>query len=198
MRRSTVVMLLLLVVVAALYWYMQQPENVIERVLQPTPTATKADLGYIIAPEKGQPTRIVIEPAQGSPITLDKTSGIWLLTTPEKNGPADPNSVDLAATGLTALRILSKIEPAPPLSQIGLEPPAYRVSVTMSDGSKVDFHVGAKTVTQSGYYIRTADGNLVVTAAYNIDSLLKLAGEPPFLQTATPTPDSTPQATPTP
>ncbi len=91
---------------------------------------------------------------------------------------------------------MSKIEPAPPLESIGLGAPAYRVSVTMSNGSKVDFHIGAKTVTQSGYYLRTADGNLVVTAAYNIDSLIELTSQPPFLQTATP--EATPQASPTP
>lgn len=214
MRRSTVVMLVLLAILAGLYWYMQQPENVIERAIQPSPTSTKADLGSIIAPEKGQATRIVIEPAEGGPtLTLDKASGIWLLATAGASAPADPNAADLAASGLTALRILGKIEPIPDLAAIALDPPAYRVSVTMSDGSQVDFHIGAKTVTQSGYYIRAADGNLYVVAAYNIDSLLKLVSEPPFLQTATPSPlpitetplpsdtpepSATPQPTPTP
>lgn len=196
MRRSTMVMLLLLGVIAGLYWYMQQPENLIQRAFQPTPTPTKADLGYVIPPEAGQPTRIVLEAASGNSLTLDKTSGIWLLSAAGVSGPADPNKTDLAVSGLTSLRILSKIEPAPPLDSIGLEPPAYRVSVTMSNGSKVDFHIGAKTVTQSGYYLRTADGNLVVTAAYNIEALIKLTDEPPFLQTATP--EATPQPSPMP
>ncbi|PWH14614.1 MAG: hypothetical protein DDG60_07625 [Anaerolineae bacterium] len=190
MRRSTVVMIVLLVVLAGLYWYMQQPENLIARTLQPTPTATRIEWGNIISPEKGQPTRIVIESAEGQALTLDKSSGIWFLTVGGTSGPADPNKVESVVAGLTTLRILSNIQPAPELTSIALEPPAYRVSVTMSDGSTVDFHIGSKTVIQSGYYVRTADGNLYVTAAYNIDALLNLMTTPPFLQTATPSPQS--------
>lgn len=213
MRRSTVVMLVILAILSGLYWYMQQPDNLIERAIQPTPTATRVELGNIIAPEKGQPTRIFIEKADGNSITLDKTSGIWLLTTAENSGPADPNAVDLAASDLTNLRILSKIEPAPEPASVSLSPPNYRFSLLMADGSQVNFNVGAKTITQSGYYIQTADGSVYVVAAYGIDSLVMLVLVPPYLQTptpsplpatetpipsATPEPAATPQVTPTP
>ncbi len=188
MRRSTVVMLVLLVILAGLYWYMQQPDNLIQRAIQPTPTATRETFGNLIPAEKGQITRIFITQADGTSITLDKSSGIWLLTTAQGNAPASPDTTDQVASGLKNLQILSKIEPAPALASIALDPPAYRVTLTMSDGSLIDFHIGAKTVTQSGYYLRTADGHLYVTAAYNINSLINLLKEPPYLQTATPSP----------
>ncbi len=186
MRRSTVVMLVLLAILAGLYWYMQQPENIIQRVTQPTPTATRVSLGMLIGPEQGQATRIVIESSSGTSISLDKSMGIWMLLTAEGNLPADPNAMDYAASGISELRILSKVDPAPDLASISLAPPAYRLSIAMSDGSQVIFSVGAKTVTQSGYYVQSTDGNVYVVATFGIDALTGLVSFPPYLQTPTP------------
>lgn len=188
MRRSTVVTLIVLALVAGVYWYMQQPENLIERTLKPTPTATTVSLGTVIRPEQGSVTRIVIQASDGNSIELDKTTGIWLLLTSAGSQPADPNAVDFAASGLLDLRILNKIDPAPEPTAIALEPPAYRFSITLSDGSQVNFDVGAKTVTQSGYYIQSSDKNIYVVPAYNIDSLVKFITTPPYLPTVAPQP----------
>lgn len=190
MRRSTLVMLILLGILAGLYWYMQQPENVITRAIQPTPTATKASLGSLIGPEKGAAVRLSIQQSDGKAVELDKSTGIWMLVTAEGNIPADSNTVDGAVSGLSDLRILNKIEPAPDPASISLQPPAYQFSISMSDGSQVNFNVGAKTVTQSGYYVQTPDGNVYVIATYNLDTLIKLISTPPYQQT--PTPESSP------
>ncbi len=188
MRRSTATMLVILAILAGLYWYMQQPENLVKRAIQPTPTATAIDLGYIVGPEKGAAVRISIEAAGGESVNLDQSAGAWMLLTAEGGVPADPNTVESAASGLSELRILSKIDPAPDLTSISLAPPAYRFSALMSDGSQVNFNVGAKTVTQSGYYVQTADGNVYVVAAGGIDSLASLVLSPPYLPTPTPEP----------
>lgn len=188
MRRSTVVMLVLLAILAGLYWYLQQPENVIERVIQPTPTPTTVNLGTVIGPEKGPAVRIAIVSSNGGSVSLDRSMGIWMLATAEGSVPADPNTVDFAASGLSDLRILNKIDPAPDPASVSLEPPAYQFSIRMADGSQVDFNVGTKTVTQSGYYLQTADGHVYVVAAYSIDALVRLIAAPPYLQTPTPSP----------
>lgn len=188
MRRSTVVMLVLLAILTGLYWYMQQPENVIERAIQPTPTATTIKLGTVINPEKGPVVRIFIERFNGESISLDRSAGIWMLITAEGSVPADPNVVDFAASSLLDLQILSKIDPAPDPTSVSLEPPAYKFSIQMSDGSEVKFNVGAKTVTQSGYYLQTADGSVYVIAANSIDSLVRMVLVLPYLQTPTPSP----------
>jgi hypothetical protein len=202
MRRSTVVMLVLLAILAGLYWYMQQPDNIIQRAIQPTPTATPINLGTLIGPEKGQAVRIAIAGSGEESISLDHSQGIWMLVTAEDSVPADPNAVDLAASALLDLRILNQLDSLPNPASILLDPPAYRISISMSDGSKVNFNVGAKTVTKSGYYVQTADGNVYVVAAYGIDSLLRLVSTPPYLQTPTssplpatetPVPSATPQ-----
>lgn len=188
MRRSTVVMLILLAVLAGLYWYMQQPENIIKRAIQPTPTPTTVNLGTVIGPEKGPAVRIAIVSSNGESVSIDRSMGIWMLVTAEDSVPADPNAVDFAASGLSDLRILSKIDPVPDPASISLEPPAYRFSIRMADGSQVDFNVGAKTITQSGYYLQSADGHVYVVAAYSIDALIGLIAAPPYLQTPTPSP----------
>lgn len=196
MRRSTAALLIILTLLAGLYWYMQQPENVIERATRPTPTATAINLGAIIGPEKGQALRISIESSSGEFLSLDRSAGSWMLMTAEGSLPAEPNAVDFAASGLLDLQILNNIDPALDLASVSLSPPAYRVSISMSDGSQVNFNVGAKTVTQSGYYLQTADGSVYVVAAYNIDALLGLISTPPYLRM--PTPTETPSAAPTP
>lgn len=188
MRRSTVVTLVLLAILAGLYWYMQQPGNIIQRAIQPTPTATPINLGTLIGPEKGQAVRIAIVGSGEESVSLDRSLGIWMLATDKDSVPADPNMVDFAASGLFDLRILNQLDSVPDPASILLDPPAYRVSISMSDGSKVNFNVGAKTVTQSGYYVQTADGNVYVIAAYGIDSLVRLVSTPPYLQTPTPSP----------
>ncbi len=188
MRRSTVIMLVLLAILAGLYWYMQQPGNIIQRAIQPTPTATPINLGTLIGPEKGQAVRIAIAGSGEESVSLDRSLGIWMLATDKDSVPADPNMVDFAASGLFDLRILNQLDSVPDPASILLDPPAYRVSISMSDGSKVNFNVGAKTVTQSGYYVQTADGNVYVIAAYGIDSLVRLVSTPPYLQTPTPSP----------
>ncbi len=186
MRRSTVAMLVILAILAGLYWYMQQPENVIQRAIQPTPTATTVSLGTLVGPENGSATGISIETNNGTSIQLDKSTGIWLIQEAGNNIPADPEVVENAAAGIASLRILSRLDPAPDPASTGLAQPLYRFSFRMSSGSTIAFNVGQKTVTQSGYYVQTADGNVYVVAAFGIDALTGLADFPPYLQTPTP------------
>lgn len=213
MRRSTIMMLVLLALLAGLYWYMQQPENVIERAIQPTPTATLVDLGYLIQPENGPAVRISVERKDGASVRLDKSAGIWLLLGADDSVPAEQETVDYAASAIAGLRVLNKLDPAPEAASIGLDDPAYRLSLVMADGTQINLKVGLKTVTQSGYYVQTDDGNVYIVPVSGIDSLVMLAASPPYLQTPTPSPlpatetpvpsatlepSATPEATPTP
>jgi len=206
MRRSSIVLLIVLALVAGLYWYMQQPENVIETAIQPTATETQVDLGYLVDPALGAVTAVTIERQDAKVITLDKSAGIWLLQTAEGSVPAEPTATDAAANSLTTLRILTWLNPAPDLAEIQLTQPVYTIAVTMTNGTTLRFTVGAKTVTQSGYYVQAADGKVYVVSAYPIDTLAPLIDVPPYLQTptpsplpptATPLPSATPQPSPT-
>ncbi len=197
MRRSSIVLLIVLALVAGLYWYMQQPDNVIESAIQPTPTATTVDLGYIIDPALGMVNAVDIARQDGESIRLDKSTGIWMLQTAEGSVPAEQTATDSAANSLTTLRILTWLNPAPDLAEVQLTQPIYEFSVTMSNGTTLKFKVGAKTVTQSGYYVQAADGKVYVVSAYAIDALATLIDLPPYLQTPTPSP-LPPTATPLP
>jgi hypothetical protein len=213
MRRSTILMLVLLAMLAGLYWYMQQPDNVIERAIQPTPTATLVDPEYLIQPEKGPAVRISIERKDGASVRLDKSAGIWLLLTADGSVPAEQETVDYAASAIAGLMVLNKLDPAPEAASIGLDLPAYLISLVMTDGTQINLKVGLKTVTQSGYYVQTDDGNVYIVPVFGIDSLAMLVAVPPYLQTPTPSPlpatetpvpsltpepTSTPESTPTP
>jgi hypothetical protein len=196
MRRSTIVMLILLALLAGLYWYMQQPNNVIQRNFSGTPTATVVDLGYVVSPEQGQISSISIETA-GATLSLDNNNGAWLLTTATGTVPANPNAADSTVSGIQSMRILSKLEPAPDPVATGLDQPAFNVSITMSTGATIKFKVGKMTVTQSGYYVEQQDGSVVVVNINSIAATISLLENPPYLFTPTPSPIP-PTATPSP
>jgi hypothetical protein len=94
----------------------------------------------------------------------------------------------MIAQGAMSLRMVAKLEKAPDLASIGLNNPVYTVSLVLLDGSLYTFKIGAATVTDSGYYVKANDGSIVVVDKYAIDKLINLIVEPPFLQTATPSP----------
>ena len=96
-------------------------------------------------------------------------------------------AAEAAAGQVTNLRILAKLEPAPEAAAIGLDKPAYQFSLILNNGETLKFSVGAKTVTQTGYYVQTADGMVYVVGAYGINTLSELVDSPPFLHTPTPT-----------
>lgn len=188
MRRSTVVMLVILAILAGLYWYMQQPDNAIQRATQPTPTATSINLGSLVGPEQGQVIGIFIKRSDRTSVSLDKSMGIWMLLTAENQVPAAATVDEQAASSISALRILRRLDPAPEASSIGLDNPAYQFVFLTTAGSRIEFKVGAKTATQSGYYVQTADGSVYIVAAFGIDSLSGYLDYPPYLSTPTPLP----------
>lgn len=187
MRRSTIVLVVLFAAFGLLYWYMQKPGNVIKQALTTsTPTAPQP-LSDLIKPEQGQVSQISVQSADGKTVTLKKSGGIWLIAT-DHEAPANQDSAEMIAQSISSLRMVATLEKAPDLAAIGLSSPVYTVSLVLSDGSPYIFKIGAATVTGSGYYVQANDGSLVVIDKNAIDTLTSLIVDPPFLQTATPSP----------
>ena len=187
MRRSTIVLVILFAALGLLYWYMQKPGNVIKQILATSTTTAPQSLPDLIRPDQGPVSQISIQRADGKAVALKKAGGIWLVTT-DYEAPANQDSSEMIAQSVMSLRMVANLEKTPDLASIGLNNPAYTVSLTLNDGSVYTFKVGNATVTGSGYYVRTNDGSVAVVDKNAIDTLINLIVEPPFLQTATPSP----------
>jgi hypothetical protein len=118
----------------------------------------------------------------------------WALILPEE-AAADQGSAESAATQVTTMRILQRVPDLAP-EAVGLDDPEYTLVVRFTNDVERTVEVGVLTPTESGYYARGADGEVVIVSRSSVDALLRLLANPPYLETPTPLP-STPEADPT-
>jgi hypothetical protein len=141
---------------------------------------------------RGEPSLIRIESAVGQSIEIARNAdGTWVLEAPEK-AEADQAAAQAAATQIGALRVLSTVNLAPEI--IGMDAPAYELTLKFEDGSKHTLLIGSVTPITDGYYTQLNSGPYQVVDKYGLDSLIELVGAPPYL--ATPTPQGTSSAMP--
>ena len=105
-------------------------------------------------------------------------------------------AVESAVTQLLSLRTLSTMQQVPDLKAIGLDPPAYRILLTLSDGQQITINVGAATPTGSGYYVLVSERPLYVVNKYGIDAFLELVDSPPIQPLPTLDPEMAPEGMP--
>ena len=163
-----------------------------------TPSVTIAPVEFLFAAGQGTVTSLSIESREGQSVRVERAAeGAWSLTKPFE-AAADPSSAEAAASQVSALRILTRLDLDP--ADAGLKSPAYTLTVGFSDGKSFVVEVGDATPTGTGYYARKDGESLLVIDKDGLDALLNLLSTPPFLETPTPSPTPTemPTETPTP
>jgi hypothetical protein len=150
-----------------------------------TPSATDTPVEYLFPAEQGAVTSLMIKDHQGQIIGVERKNKAWVITQPFE-AEASQATVEEAATQVTALTILNHLEID--LADVGLNDPAYTITVGFSDGKSMTAQVGDVTPTESGYYVRKNDGSILVISKYGMESLLNLILYPPYEQTPTPSP----------
>jgi hypothetical protein len=184
-RRPTIILLIIFLLLATFTWYMQSPSNPIKTAVAASTPVPSVSSGSLISPEKAPISRISIENSDGKKVILDRSSGKWLLNT-GIDTPVDQNLAESASGQLFYIQILARLENKPDPAATGLNKPSYTISVSLADQSIYIFKIGRLTVTSSGYYAQANDGSTYVLNKSDVDSLLKIFTEPPFLQTPTP------------
>jgi hypothetical protein len=188
MRRSTVIFLIIFVLLGTLVWYMQRPGNQIEMALA-TATATQSESsGTLINPNRGPISLISIRAAGGKTVSIDKSSGKWIVEIDKEDVPTDQNLAESAAGQALDLQVVKQFENAPDPAGTGLDKPVYNIALKLADGSLYKFNIGKAAVTGSGYYASTEDGKVYILNKSNADTLLFNFAQPPILKTATPSP----------
>lgn len=192
MRRSTVIYLLLFLVLAGTYYYINNREQPADISLTVEPSA---EVKYLFTAEDGTPTSIHVESKAGEVVEVARDAdNAWVVTQPNE-AKADQGSAEAAASQVTTMQILDTIPDVDP-DIVGLTDPEYTMTVKFTGNVERKVEIGVITPTESGYYVRNANGDVVIISRSSVDALLGLLTNPPYLETPTPSP--TPTETPIP
>jgi hypothetical protein len=183
-RPSTLVYIVLLLVLVGVYIYLNNREEPADIELTAEPTT---EIAYLFEADEGTPASIRIESKAGEAVEVTRgEGGAWVLVEPAE-ASADQAAAEAAASQLTAMRIVNTV-PDVDTAIVGLDEPDYVLTVEFTEGGERTVDIGVITPTESGYYVRDTDGNVVIVSRSAIDSLLGLLTNPPYLETPTAAP----------
>ena len=184
MRRSTVIYLLLFLVLAGTYYYLDNREQPADISLTIEPSA---EVSYLFTAEDGLPTSIHIESKSGDTVEVARDAeDAWVMTQPVE-GKADQASAEAAASQVATMQIVDTVPDVDP-DIVGLTDPEYTLTIQFTSGVERKAEIGVITPTESGYYVRNSNGNIVIISRSSVDALLGLLTNPPYLETPTPGP----------
>jgi hypothetical protein len=182
MRRATVVYLVLLLGLAGVYYYLNHREQPADIAVTLEP---ESQVSYLFTAEDGVPTSIHVEAKDGAKVEVARgADNAWTLTQPVE-AKADQAAAEAAATQVTTLRILDNVPDLDP-EITGLTSPEYTLSIRFTSGVERKAEIGVITPTESGYYVRKADGGIVIVSKSSLDAVIGLLTNPPYLETPLP------------
>ncbi len=178
-KRPTLILLIVLALVIAAFFYLNERPL---KATAPTPTAIKSS--FLITKDNGALTWIHILDAQGNSLQMERdASGNWAITQPEL-AAANQSQAAAAETQFFALSVLTTLETSPALDVIGLNPPAYIITLGFFSETQKVLEVGSLTPTGSGYYVSFEDKIYVISQS-SINAVLELLRNPPYAETPT-------------
>ena len=181
-RTSTVVYIILLLVLVGAYFYLRNREQPAEIELTVEPSA---EVSYLFSAEEGTPTSIRIKSKSGEMVEVARDAeNVWALTQPVE-AQADQAAAEAAASQVSTMRILDTVPEVDP-KVVGLEVPEYVLTIKFTSGGERTVDIGVITPTESGYYVRNADSQVIIVSRDAIDPLLGLLDNPPYAETPTP------------
>ena len=183
-KRSTWILLAVLALFIGAYFYLKAHPLQLSTT---TPTPTAKESSFLITKDNDTLTKVVVTDVQGNTFQMVRdAAGNWAITKPD-SAVADQSKAEAAETQLFALSVLTTLETSPSPDVIGLNPPAYTISLEFSGNRQQVLEVGGLTPTSSGYYIQL-EGKVYVVSQYSIDAVVELLQNPPYLVTPTPVP----------
>lgn len=186
MRRSTIVYILLFALVLGAAYYFNNRAETADITIE---TETAEPIEYLFSPADGLPTRIHIESKGGEVVEVKRNAeNAWVLILPDE-AAADQGSVEAAAGQVSTMRILERLPDLAP-EAVGLDNPEYTMTFQFTSGVERIVSIGVVTPTESGYYARTEESEILIVSKSAVDSLLGLLTEPPYAATETPVPAS--------
>lgn len=185
-RRSTVVYIVLLLALAGTYYYLNHRPKPADIAITAEPSSEVTQT-YLFAADDGTLSSIRIESKAGQTVEITRgADDAWTVNQPVE-AKADQGAAEAAASQISTMSVLDTVPEIDP-KIVGLETPEYVLTVNFTNGVERTVDIGVITPTESGYYVRDAEGKLLIVSRSAIDSLLGLLDNPPYLETLTPSP----------
>jgi hypothetical protein len=178
-RRNTWIVLVLLVGLLSFAVYFNNRKAL--KAIENTPTPQAA---FLFTSEEGQISSLRVVASSGGVVELARDQqGVWVLKAPV-DAAADQGLAEAAASQVATLRVLDEVDLA--LEAVGLDRPAYFLTLRFTGGMVHKLNIGSLTPSQSGYYVRVDGKRTVILSAPGVDSLVTIVAFPPYLSTPTP------------
>lgn len=178
-RRNTLVVVLVFGLALAGYLLLNRQKEQAAALVTPTAaTQPLFDLGA------NEITAIQVTDAGGREVRLEMSSGAWVLVNPAAEA-TDTAAATSLASQVASLTARSFLETSPAASAMGMEPPAFTIRLSLSDGSQLSADVGAETPTKSGYYVRLDGGRVAVVSTPSLNAITAVLDKPPIYLTPT-------------
>jgi len=184
-RRPTWIVLGVFALLVGFAWLFQRYQaNKASNTATTTPTAVPVKL-YDLT--NSQVKEINIAASAGDKIDLyrDPGSSNWVITDVPVD-QADSFKIESISSQLLSLQVQETFTQSLPLASIGLDTPAYTISMTTADGTQLFTYVGSPNAVEDSYYVRVDSGQVVLVNKVALDDVLNLLKNPPLLPTATP------------
>ncbi len=189
-RRSTWIVLGLFVLVigfALIFERFQANKTEVTATATPVVAAVKL---YDVT--NTQVNEIIITASGGGKIDLyrDPETSNWVITDVPVD-QADSAQIDSISQQLLSLQIQETFTQTLTLASIGLETPAYTITLTTVDGNQIITEIGSPNAIGDGYYVRVDSGQVVLVDKVVLDDVISFINQPPVLPTPTPEVTST-------
>jgi hypothetical protein len=194
-RRNTWIMLVIFVLIGGfVFGYQRLQASKTSDVATQTPLATEEKLYAITL---AGVDRITIEDQAGESITTyrDPQTINWVIDGLPYD-TVDSAQIQANVTQLLDLTVKQTLAEDLTLDVVGLDTPAYTITMTSMDGSQVVTTIGNVIPSGNGYYLRVGSGPVSIVDINVIQSVVGMLKNPPWLPT--PTPEVTPTETGTP
>lgn len=106
-------------------------------------------------------------------------SGMWQVAWPAQTR-GDSEALESALSQLSMVTILGRMDDPPSMQDMGLEPPAYRLLLTLEDGRQLTAEVGRLTPTANAFYVLNSDRSVSLVNNYSLEPILDLLEELPL------------------
>ncbi|HVN54078.1 MAG TPA: DUF4340 domain-containing protein, partial [Anaerolineaceae bacterium] len=157
-----------------------------------TPIPTEPALFKV---DSGKISQLAIQNADGDSLKAQLgNDGNWTVTEP-KGSPVTASQIESAILEIKGWTVMSELDPAPPLSSMGLDSPANVIKLTGQNGQVQSIVIGNSTPSGIGYYVELNGGAPLIISKSNVDQVLQVIPARPT-QTAAPVQNQT--TTPTP
>ncbi len=184
-RRSTWIVLgLFALVIGFALLFERFQANKTELTATATPVAAVVKL-YDIT--NAQVNEIIIAAGGGDKIDLyrDPETSNWAITDVPVD-QADSAQIDSISLQLLSLQIQETFTQTLTLAAIGLDTPAYTITIMTVDGNQIITEIGSPNAIGDGYYVRVDSGPVVLVDKVVLDDVISLITKPPVLPTPTP------------